>query len=135
MYTHTYIYTYIHTVYPNSQKQCGLKHEALKTTYEGAILPLLLYGAPVRNEAMKYEYNKQNYVRVQRLMTIKIAKAFHTTSTKALRILAGTTPIIIKTEEVIKQHNIRKGKGCQTQLIDRERNSRTGHTLQTLSES
>jgi len=98
----------------------GLKHEALKTIYKGAILPLLLYGAPVWNEAIKYEYNKQNYIRVQRLMNIKIAKAFRTTSTEALCILVGTTPIIIKTEEVIKQHNVRKGKGCQTQLIDRE---------------
>jgi ribonuclease HI len=37
-----------------------------------------------------------------------------------LCILAGTTPIIIKTEEVVKQYNIRKGKGSQTQLINRE---------------
>ena len=29
-------------------------------------------------------------------------------------------PIIIKTEEVVKQYNIRKGKGSQTQLTDRE---------------
>ena len=35
-------------------------------------------------------------------------------------ILAGTTPVIIKTEEVVKQYNIRKGKGSQIQLIDRE---------------
>jgi len=69
---------------------------------------------------MKYEYNKQKYIRVQRLMNIKMAKAFRTTSTEALCILAGTTPIIIKTEEVIKQYNVRKGKGCQIQLIDRE---------------
>jgi hypothetical protein len=30
------------------------------------------------------------------------------------------TPIIIKTEEAVKQHNIRKRKGNQTQLIDRQ---------------
>jgi len=55
-------------------------------------------------------------------MNIRIAKAFGTTSSEALCILAGTTPIviIINTEEVVKQYNIRKGKGSQTQLIDRE---------------
>jgi len=52
-------------------------------------------------------------------MNIRIAKAFRTSS-EALCILAGTTPIIIKTEEAVKQYNIRKGKGNQTQLIDRE---------------
>ena len=53
-------------------------------------------------------------------MTIRMAKAFRTTSGEALCIVAGMTPIIIKTEEAVKQYNIRKGKGSQTQLIDRE---------------
>jgi len=42
----------------------GIKHEAMKTIYIGAILPLLLYGAPVRIDAMKYEYNRQKYIQV-----------------------------------------------------------------------
>ena len=57
---------------------------------------------------------------IHKLMNIRIAKAFRTTSSEALCILTGTTPIIIKTEEVVKKYNIRKGKGSQTQLIDRE---------------
>ena len=36
-------------------------------------------------------------------------------------ILEGKAPIIIiKTEEAVKQYNIRKGRGSQTKLIDRE---------------
>ena len=31
----------------------GLKHKALRTIYAGAILPLILYGAPVWKEAIK----------------------------------------------------------------------------------
>jgi len=46
---------------------------------------------------------------VQRLVNIGTDKAFRTSS-EALCILAGTTPIIIKTEEVVKQYNIRKRK-------------------------
>ena len=79
----------------------GLNHEALQTIYKGAILPLLLYGAPVWAEAMKYEYNRLKYIRVQRLINIKIAKAFCTTSSEALCILAGTTPIILRTGSTI----------------------------------
>ena len=61
----------IHSLSKSAKTTWALKHEALKTIYKGAILPLLLYGAPVWNEAMKYEYNKRKYIGVQRLMNIK----------------------------------------------------------------
>jgi len=38
----------------------GLRHEVLKMICEGAILPLLLYGAPVWIDAMKYACNRKN---------------------------------------------------------------------------
>jgi len=53
-------------------------------------------------------------------MNRRMAKAFRTTSSEALCIVTGMTPIIIKTEEAVKQYNIRKRKGSQTQLIYRE---------------
>jgi hypothetical protein len=59
---------------------------------------------------MRFEYNGLKYIRVQKLMNIKIAKAFPTTSSEALCILAGTTPIIITTEEAAKQYFLRKVK-------------------------
>jgi hypothetical protein len=42
-------------------------------------------------------------------MNIKIAKAFRPTSTEEICILAGTTPIIIRTEEAVKHYFLRKG--------------------------
>jgi len=53
-----------------------LKHKALKTKYKGASLPLLLYGAHVWIEDFKYDFSGRKYIRVQRLMNIRIAKAF-----------------------------------------------------------
>ena len=53
-------------------------------------------------------------------MNIRVAKAFRTTPSEALCIVTGMTPIIITTEEAVKQYNIRKRKESQTQLIDRE---------------
>ena len=38
----------------------GLRHEALKIMYNGAILPQLLYTAPVWIESMKRKYNRAN---------------------------------------------------------------------------
>ena len=53
-------------------------------------------------------------------MNISMAKAFRTTSSEALCIVTGMTPIIIKTKQAVKHYNIRKRKESQTQLIDRE---------------
>jgi len=53
-------------------------------------------------------------------MNIKIANAFRTTSSEALCILVGPTPIIIRKEVNIKQYFLRKGKGTVTQSIDLE---------------
>jgi len=98
----------------------GLKHEALKPTYKGAILPFLLYGAPVWIETMKYEYSRLKYIRVQRLMNIRMAKAFRRTSSEVLCILRGITPILLKTEVTFKKYIVGKGKGRQTHLFDSE---------------
>jgi hypothetical protein len=66
----------IHSLSKLAKVSWGLKQEALKTIYKGAIVPLPLYGAQVWIEAMKYGYNRQKYIRVQRLMNIRMAKAY-----------------------------------------------------------
>jgi hypothetical protein len=107
--------TLIHSLSRSAKVTWGIKHEGMKTIYKGAILPLLLYGAPVWIDAMKYEHNKQKYIRVQRLINLLTAKAFRTTSSEALCVLTGITPIIIKTEEAVKMLNARKAKASRTQ--------------------
>ena len=94
-----------------------LKHEALKTIYTGGILPLLLYGVPVwKNVMNKYCY-KAKLIRIQRLINIRIAKAYRTVSNEALCIITGLIPINIKIEETGKYYEITKGKGIH---YDRE---------------
>jgi hypothetical protein len=48
----------IHSLSKSAKVSWGLKHGALQIIYKGAILPLLLYGAPVWIEAMQYEHNR-----------------------------------------------------------------------------
>jgi len=98
----------IYSVSKMAKLSWGIKRAAIETIYKGAILPLLTYGAPVWIDAMKYKHNRQKYIRVQRLINIKMAKAYHTTSSEALCILTGMTPINIKLEEVVKRYNINK---------------------------
>jgi len=69
---------------------------------------------------MKYEHNRQKYIRMQCLINIRMAKAYCTTSSEALCILMGMTPIIIKTEEAVKLYNIRKRNGSQTHVFDND---------------
>jgi len=84
----------------------GLGHEALKTIYTGAILPLLHYGAPIWIKALEKASYKIKFIRVQRLINIRIAKSFRTVSNEALCIINGLTPIDIKLEEVAQLFQI-----------------------------
>ena len=94
----------IHSLSKSPKLTWGLNHEALRTIYKGAILPLLLYGAPVWAEAMKFEYNRLKYMRVQRLINIKIVKAFRTMSYEASCVLAGVRPIRLAIEEKVRTY-------------------------------
>ena len=96
----------------------GIKNEAIATIHKGAILPLLTYGALVWIEAMKYEHNRQKYVRVQRLINLRMARAYRTTSSEAIFILTGMTPIILKLEEVVKQYTFNEEQQQQAINLD-----------------
>ena len=109
-----------HGLFKYSELIWRRNHKALQTTFKGAVSPLLLNGVPVWTETMKFDYITTKYVRVQCLINIKIGKALRNASSEALGILAATTPIIIRTEEAVKQHFLRKGKGALTQSIDLE---------------
>jgi hypothetical protein len=69
-------------------------------------------------QALEKECNKKVYNRLQRLINMKIAKAFRTTSNGALCTLTGLTPIVIKVEEAAKLYSIMRK--CQVQGIDYE---------------
>ena len=107
----SYINTYILT--------WGLGYGAIATIYKGAILPLLSYGAPVWIEAMKYQHNWQKLKRV-RLINLRMARAFRTTSGDALCILTGMKPIIIKIEEIVKQHELKERQLQRETYLDHE---------------
>ena len=101
----------IHSLSKAAKLTWGIKHKAIETIYKGAILPQLTYGAPVWIEAMNFEHNRQKYVRVQRLINIRMAKAFRTTSSEALCMVTGMTPIIIKLEEETAHYKIKQNSG------------------------
>jgi len=60
---------------------------------------MYVYGAPVWSEALRKENYKTRLLRVQRLINIKMAKAYRTVSNEALRVLTGMMPIDIKIDQ------------------------------------
>ena len=52
-YTVTKLIYFINMIARTARLQSGLGHKALKTIYEGAVVPILTYGAPVWVEAIR----------------------------------------------------------------------------------
>ena len=99
----------IHSLSRSAKINWGLRPDVMRIIYKGAILPLLSYGAPAWIEATQRTYNKMKLRRVQRLVNIKIAKAFRTTSHEALCVITGLTPITISLSELVQYYNITRG--------------------------
>jgi len=95
---------------------------SFKTINNGAILPQLLYAVPVWIDAIRNQYNTKKYVKVQRIISLRIAKAYHTISHEALCILTGLTPIPIKVEDVATLYNITTGGNNHKYQTDKEQN-------------
>jgi hypothetical protein len=102
--------TLIHALAKSAILSWGLNHEALHTIHKGAILPIMLYDAPVWIDGMEKRRNKVTYRRVQQLMNIEIAIVYRMTSNEALCILTGTTPIDTKAGETAKLYRITRDR-------------------------
>jgi len=89
----------IHMLGRTAKLRWGLGHKSLKTIYDGALIPLLTYGAPVWDEAEVKQRNLRMLQRERRMINIKIAKAYRTISFEASCMMAGVPPIGIVTEE------------------------------------
>jgi hypothetical protein len=96
----------------------GLQHKALKTIYAGGTLPLILYGAPVWKGVMDTKCYKTKLIRTQRLINIRIDRAYRTVSNEALCVITGLIPIHIQIQEAEKKKKKVKGHGS---LMDREK--------------
>lgn len=77
----------------------GLSFSSVRTIYEQAIEPKLLYGAVVWVEALNKAKNVNLLLSVQRLAALKATRCFRTTSTDALLYLSGMLPVNLKATE------------------------------------
>jgi hypothetical protein len=111
----------IFTLLKSAKLNWGLSHKALKTLYTGGIQPLLLYGAPVWEEILEKKSHREKLTRVQRLINIKVAKAYRTVSNDALCIITGLTPIHIKIKETAELYKIIRGNRHKNLPIEHDK--------------
>ena len=110
----------IHMLGRSAKLQWGLGNKALKTIYEGALIPLLTYGAPVWEEAAAKQKNIRMLQRVQRMINIKIAKACRTISFEASCVIAGVLPIGLVIEEKANRYKTKHNPACDLPLPVKE---------------
>jgi hypothetical protein len=107
----------VHSLSKSAKINWGLKHDVLKIIYNGAILPLLAYGAAVWIESLKKKHKALKIKRMQRLINIKIARAYRTTSHEALCVLTGITPILIELRNLAQTYYNTRGN-TQIRMYD-----------------
>jgi hypothetical protein len=90
----------------SAKLQWSLGHKSLKI-YEGALIPMITYGAPVWHEAVVKQRNLRVLQKVQRMININMAKAYRTISFEASCMMAGVPPIGIVIEEKTRLYNIK----------------------------
>ena len=95
----------IFTLSKSAKLNWGLSYTALKTIYTGDVLPILLYGAPVWINVTSKGSCKLKITRVQRLVDIRLARAYRAVSNEALCIITGLTPIELKLRKRPKYTN------------------------------
>ena len=91
----------------------GFGHKALKTIYKGAVVPIITYGEPIWVEAIWKNRNLTKYKRIQKLMNIKIAKAYRNLSYDASCVIAGVRPIQITIEQKVQTYMATKINNIQ----------------------
>jgi hypothetical protein len=69
-------------------------------------------------EALQYTHNRLKYIRVQRFINIRIAKAYRTALNEALCILTELIPIDIKIAGAFQFYHLTKRKKKEEALVD-----------------
>lgn len=83
-------------VFAIGRRRWGARELVLKKIYEGAIVPMMMYGAEVWGERWRDQRMVKKLRSIERPYLRAITKAYSTASTPALHVLAGCVPLEIR---------------------------------------
>ena len=92
-----------------SKIKLRLRSQSFKNTLHRGIQPFLLHGAPVWAETVEKARYSKMLTGVQRLINIKIAKAYRTVSNEALCIITGFKTLSHQNKRKAELYKIVKG--------------------------
>jgi hypothetical protein len=110
--------TLIYMLSKTTKLHSGLGHKSLKTVYEGALVPIMTYGAPVWEEGVTKQRPLRKMQSVQSLTNIKTAKAYRTNSFDASCVMAGVPPIGIVIAGKVQLYRRKHGLEDSEQACD-----------------
>ena len=87
----------------------GLGHAAMRTLYKGLYEPITTYAAVGWSDLLKGKA-RSKLIRSQRMALLQVTKAYRTTSTEALQVIAGVIPIDLLVEIRAILHNKKRGR-------------------------
>jgi len=103
----------IHMLGRSAKLQWSLGDKALKTIYEGAMIPLLTYGAPVWEEAAAKQKTSACCKGSRDWLKLK---SYRTISFEAPCVMAGVPPIGLLIEEKARQYMMKHNPECDLPL-------------------
>jgi hypothetical protein len=77
---------------------------------------VVLYGAPIWQEALQYKKYRERLEKVQRLMALRVCSAYRTVSTVALQVVGALIPIDLMVEERTTQYQQGEGSAAELRL-------------------
>lgn len=86
---------------------------------------IILYGAEIWAEAMRFKCYRQRIARVQRREALRIASAYRTVSEAAVLVVANTTPIYLQAEERSFVYQYKRALGETEALSQARKNTMT----------
>ncbi len=92
-----------------AKNKFGLKSRALEIIYKGDVIPIISYACPIWILSYTKSYINLSFERIQRLIALRLCKAYKTVSTDALNVIANLMPIDLTLKQRAAKFFIKKG--------------------------
>lgn len=90
-----------------ARKDWGLTHKELRILYTCLFGPIATYAAPAWSDRIN-KTSAHVILQAQKYAPIRVMKAYNTTSTDALPVIAGQLPVHLKIQEMVYRYKVRK---------------------------
>ena len=92
-----------------AKAKLGLGHAAMRTLYKGLFEPITTYAAAGWSNLLNGK-TKNMLIESQRMALLQVTKAYKTSSTKALQVIAGVIPIDLLIEVRARIYEEKRGQ-------------------------